>query len=351
MRRRDISKALFATAAGSTVAAAPVEAQTCTAPCYAQTTAESAAGVTPVNYAYPFLDVRRYGAVGNGTTDDTAAFNAAIKACYNTDGAIVVAATAASYILTSGLTLGNANNAARIYGSGQPTLSFVGLSGTDAITMTGSSPAYRQHELRGLIINLNGSGRDAVVLNASSHPILDNVWIMNPGRDGFSIQCSSYGWVEKGEFNLMVYNAGRHGVLMSTAGSDGAFINECIWRQYVLRGVSALIPGGNAIRMTSTATGGGSKISDHYIEKSSWDCGYNSGNPVPDVSPINIDSGVAQNFLITTGGWENTGNAGSPGIGPACNVTGSGAWSGLTLIANITNAFWGQGAPPLQCQI
>jgi hypothetical protein len=166
---------------------------------------------------------------------------------------------------------------------------------------------------------------------------------MNPGRDGFSIQCSGYGWVEKGEFNLMVYNAGRHGVLMSTSGSNSAFINECIWRQYVLRGVSAVTPGGNAIRMTSTATGGGSKISDHYIEKSSWDCIYNGGNPVPDVSPINIDSGIAQNFLITMGGWENTGNGGSPGTGPACNVTGSGAWNGLTLIANITNSFWGQG--------
>lgn len=76
MRRRDISKALFATAAGSTVVTQRVEAQTCTAPCYAQTAAEISAGVTPVNYAYAPPDVRRYGAVFGGTDSTTAFTNA-----------------------------------------------------------------------------------------------------------------------------------------------------------------------------------------------------------------------------------------------------------------------------------
>jgi hypothetical protein len=45
---------------------------------FTQTAAEIAAGVTPVNYAYAPGDVRRYGATGNGTTDDsTALVNAA----------------------------------------------------------------------------------------------------------------------------------------------------------------------------------------------------------------------------------------------------------------------------------
>lgn len=46
---------------------------------YDQTDAEIAAGVTPTNYAYPPGDVRRYGAVLDGTTDDTDAFQAAWK--------------------------------------------------------------------------------------------------------------------------------------------------------------------------------------------------------------------------------------------------------------------------------
>ena len=73
MRRRDISKALFATAAGSAVVAQRAEAQTCTAPCYAQTAAEIAAGVTPTNYAYAPLNPFRYGADGSGGKNDGAA--------------------------------------------------------------------------------------------------------------------------------------------------------------------------------------------------------------------------------------------------------------------------------------
>jgi hypothetical protein len=45
-----------------------------------RTSAEVAAGVTPVNYAYAPGDVRRYGAVGDGVTDDTDAIQNAIDA-------------------------------------------------------------------------------------------------------------------------------------------------------------------------------------------------------------------------------------------------------------------------------
>jgi hypothetical protein len=80
MLRRDISKALLATAAGSTVVAQRTEAQSCTAPCYAQTAAEIAAMVTPVNYAYAPGNVLRYGTnTTPGTTDMTAALKAAVN--------------------------------------------------------------------------------------------------------------------------------------------------------------------------------------------------------------------------------------------------------------------------------
>src|SRR5690606_75555 len=44
-----------------------------TTPDYSRTAAEISAGVTPVDYRYPEGDVRRYGAVGDGLTDDTEA--------------------------------------------------------------------------------------------------------------------------------------------------------------------------------------------------------------------------------------------------------------------------------------
>ena len=47
---------------------------------YPRTAAEIAAGVTPTNYGYPPGDVRRYGAVLDGTTDDTTSLSNAILA-------------------------------------------------------------------------------------------------------------------------------------------------------------------------------------------------------------------------------------------------------------------------------
>lgn len=57
---------------------------------YEQTAAEISAGVTPVNYAYPPGDVRRYGAVLDGTTDDTAALIAATQATAGTGVPVVI---------------------------------------------------------------------------------------------------------------------------------------------------------------------------------------------------------------------------------------------------------------------
>jgi len=73
MLRRDLSLGVLAAAAGSAYFRQS-EAQTCTPPCYSTIAQESAAGVTPTNTQYLPGDVRRYGAVMNGSTDDAAAW-------------------------------------------------------------------------------------------------------------------------------------------------------------------------------------------------------------------------------------------------------------------------------------
>jgi hypothetical protein len=108
VHRRDISKALFATAAGSSVLLQRADAQTCTAPCYAQTAAESAASVTPTNLAYPPGNVLRYGAVGSDPSSaaaDTLAFNNAAKVVKQGGGVLYVPAPPNSYYLNKPIDL------------------------------------------------------------------------------------------------------------------------------------------------------------------------------------------------------------------------------------------------------
>lgn len=61
MRRRDVSKALLLTAAGTTAVSSPALSQSSCSPlCYPQVAAEVSAGVTPSDYQYPPGNLRRY---------------------------------------------------------------------------------------------------------------------------------------------------------------------------------------------------------------------------------------------------------------------------------------------------
>jgi pectate lyase-like protein len=63
-------------------------------------------GLTPPSFStIPVFNVRSYGALGNGTTDDTAAFNAAIAAAAVNGGRVY--APAGTYAISSTLTFGN----------------------------------------------------------------------------------------------------------------------------------------------------------------------------------------------------------------------------------------------------
>lgn len=55
---------------------------------YPRTAAEISASVTPTNYAYPELNVRRYGAVFDGSTDDTTAIQNALNVAQQINGVV-----------------------------------------------------------------------------------------------------------------------------------------------------------------------------------------------------------------------------------------------------------------------
>jgi hypothetical protein len=78
MQRRDFSRILVASSATPLLAATSAQAQSA-APSYAQTAAETTAGVTPVNFGYVPGDVRRYGADPTGSADSTTAIQNALN--------------------------------------------------------------------------------------------------------------------------------------------------------------------------------------------------------------------------------------------------------------------------------
>lgn len=122
LKRRHLATVIAATVGYSALKSPPAHAQSYT-PSYSQTPFESAAGVTPRNSAYQPGDVRRYGAVGDGVTDDTAAFANWAKVLAYCDG--VIYHTAGGYLLSSNIVL---PPGARIQGAGyRPLISSTGV--------------------------------------------------------------------------------------------------------------------------------------------------------------------------------------------------------------------------------
>jgi pectate lyase-like protein len=96
MKRRELLKFLGYAAPALALGSPPAKAQTTS-----QTAAERAAGVVPVNEAHPPLNVLRYGAVGNGLTDDRAAIKAAWQVARQQGGGTIVFPNGATYLVSS----------------------------------------------------------------------------------------------------------------------------------------------------------------------------------------------------------------------------------------------------------
>jgi len=83
MRRRDLSKALLASASAASLYGAEARAQaTCNEPCYPSTPAESVNAVPPSNRAYPPGNVLRWGADPTGMRDSTSAIQNAVNVAW-----------------------------------------------------------------------------------------------------------------------------------------------------------------------------------------------------------------------------------------------------------------------------
>ena len=135
---------------------------------YPQTTVESVAGITPTDYAYPHGHVLRYGAVADGTTDNTTAFNNAVTGADH--GVVYFPAAALSY-RTDRITMAAADS--NLYFFLEPgvelecTAAGTGIfRGNDAsdITISGFGATCTMADQAGGSSNVNFSGGSRILI-------------------------------------------------------------------------------------------------------------------------------------------------------------------------------------------
>jgi hypothetical protein len=188
MLRRDLSAAIFASAAGSAVVSRRAEAQSCTAPCYAQTSAEITAGVTPVNLSYPCGVVDRYATnTTPGTTNMStalqSAINVAVAAVGSGHSGIPVRFLASTYLITTPPSFGTATNVQKPLDIGG-----VGL-GTIVVNNAASSTGASFSLVSGVYLH------DMVLAGNSAHK--------NDGVHVDGTTTAVYGWLIERVYSLM----------------------------------------------------------------------------------------------------------------------------------------------------
>jgi hypothetical protein len=122
---------------------------------YPRSDAEITASVTPSDYAYPPCDVRRYGAVGDGTTDDTTALQRALTVSANGGGAAYL--PHGTYLTTVALTAASSSS---MYGDGRQSIiaplavNGIAFSGQDTV---GGSRFFRDFAIVGTDTEANSA--------------------------------------------------------------------------------------------------------------------------------------------------------------------------------------------------
>ena len=224
---------------------------------YDQTGAELTAGVIPINSAYMPGDVRRYGAVGDGTADDTVALQSAFNSVGNGDSVFI---PFTHKVTGAGCNLTNKNNV-KIFGPGTISIASANvdavailLVGTcdnvtiEGITFKGAGNAgatYFQYGIYSVsgqtlsnitvntckFIDLNAGAS----FNAASAGTYKKVKISNCSflRMTGSIGGQGYGTHVAGVFDALIHgnqydDCGRHDIYIALGGSLTAGVDSGI---------------------------------------------------------------------------------------------------------------------------
>lgn len=178
MHRRELSKILVGSAVGSLALASRAQAA-CTPPCFPLTATESAA--TIVDYQYPTGDVRRYGATGNGVTNDQPAIQAAIDAApANSVVFIPPSGSGTVYKLNTGLKITKPIKLIGA-GAGQSILSASGFAaGAIVLDIDGTvNPNLELVEVSGITLMSDNNSPDLLRVNRASNSAFRDIGLRN----------------------------------------------------------------------------------------------------------------------------------------------------------------------------
>lgn len=219
--------------------------------------------------AADWLNVKDFGAVGDNSADDTAAFTAAIAAAAGGD--LYIPYTSTGYKLTAGITFGGSGKAKRIIGQAFVKLNFTGLGASDdAVTQLFDTLGG----MTGVTIDMGNStsvytNRDAYRLRGGEWPTID-INVLNAGRDAFHYESgAAFEWLENMTLRLRAFNMGRDGLHLECADFNAIFANELLIEQIEVRQWKR-----NAIYAavnTQTATYSAAKMSNVCVLKYNFD--------------------------------------------------------------------------------
>lgn len=214
-------------------------------------------GVTPTNFLYtaePFIDPRRYGVIGDGVNDDTAAMQQTLDLAYSIGGHIQVPSNFTILITGTGL-----------------TETFTGSLGSNSITLVGASPTGSQ-------IVQDPSMTTGSILTFAGPTAA------NPGAGNITMR--NIGFVGSGKTinGLLLQNIAyfEFDNVLSTGFTNGCALQSSLIGQFI----GCKIFGNNLGVIARSSTGG---IADNnlvqfiggiYIENTSWGFDWGQGSNI-----------------------------------------------------------------------
>lgn len=199
---------------------------------FGHTAGEISAGVTPTNYAYAPGDVRRYGAVGDGTTNSSTAFANAIA---SNDFVFVPGLTfrASNLNLRSGVTIRGIGDTSRVRPVDSNDRGVITTDSGGASTYT-KGVTIRDICFFSDVATTGFSEQDHLVtVNGAKDWLIDNVRFEGFRGDGLYIGSGDSGGTERHNVNIKVTNCTFDGVNndnrqgISVIDVDGLTIENC----------------------------------------------------------------------------------------------------------------------------